>query len=777
MAQNQQDADFYIIVAVRTENHLQDLLDLSCTLAASRKGHLTVLHVAPSGQRPAWLQVPESYQGVPIRVLVRQGHDPGAEILSVVRREGPDLLLLGWRGEPGRGHYLAGRNLDPLVQHAPCDVVVLRSAAGKPSLEEAPPEIRRVLVPAAGGPNAGLALDLALHLGPDTEVTALNVARDVQGQVALSISREQLRTILEPWADEPRVQGKVVQSSSIVKGILSEAAKDYDLVMIGASQESYLDRVLFGNIPQTVVMRSPAPAVVVRRRTRRMVMGTWLRRTGWRLFDMLPTLDLHAQIDVYKAIREGAEPKVDFFVMIALSAAIATFGLLLNSPAVIIGAMLVAPLMAAIFGLSLGVVRGDLRLLRQATSATLRGVLLAILVAALFTLVVPLVTPQNEITSRTQPSLLDLGVALASGAAGAYALSRKEVSAALPGVAIAAALVPPLAAVGIGLALWTKGYPDAGQIAAGALLLFATNLVAISAAGGLVFLWLGFRPIPGQQSRARVFRGGVLGTIVVLVAVTVPLGILTAQSVRESVLQRALTQAIKIEVANMNGPETTPLNRVELDSWEEVGTTTDDEPIQLQVRVRSPRTISYQEVVQLQERIAHRLQRPVALQLSVIRTTRLNPFEPPTPTPTPRPGSTPTMTPSLTPTWTPTSSPTATPSPTRTPAPTVTHTPTPSDTPLPTPSHTATATPSPTPALAEVGGTGGQGVWMYRQPGLRSGKVTAWRDGTVMVLAGGLVEADGYLWLEVVDPRGRTGWIPNRYLIRLNWPRGETGTR
>jgi hypothetical protein len=73
--------------------------------------------------------------------------------------------------------------------------------------------------------------------------------------------------------------------------------------------------------------------------------------------------------------------------------------------------------------------------------------------------------------------------------------------------------------------------------------------------------------------------------------------------------------------------------------------------------------------------------------------------------------------------------------------------------------------------VAEVGGTGGLGVWMYRQPGLGGGKVTAWRDGTVMILAGGLAEADGYIWLEIVDPKGRTGWIPELYLIRLSAPR------
>ncbi len=756
MADNQHGAEYRIVAAVGTESQLEPILALACTLAATRNGQVIILNVTPTGQQPEWLDVPATCNGVQVGVVIRAGQDPGAEILAAVRQDPPNLLLLGWRGEPGRGQYLAGRTLDPVVQDAPCDVLVVRSAPDKPSLEGIPVNVKRVLVPAAGGPNAGLALDLALSLSPETEITALNVARDALGSMGLSLGEERLAEILAPWAGEPRVQGKVVQASSITKGILSEAAREYDLIMVGASAESYLDRVLFGNIPQTVAARSPAPAVVVKRHTRRMRMGSLLRRTGWRVFRILPTLDIHEQIDVYRAIREGAEPKVDFFMMIALSAAIATFGLLQNSPAVIIGAMLVAPLMAAIFGLSLGVVRGDLRLLRRASSATLRGMLLAIFIGTVLTLFIPAATPQNEILIRTQPTLLDLGVALASGAAGAYALCRKEVSAALPGVAIAAALVPPLSTIGIGLAL------RQGPIAGGAFLLFMTNLVAIIAAGSLVFLWLGFRPIPGQASRARVFQTGVLGTILLLIAVTVPLGILTVQSVQEAVLDRELSQTIDSEVAAMS--------RVELDSWQILPPQPNDNTIHLQVLVRSPREISYAEVVDMQERIAAKLQRPVALQLSVIPTTRLNPFVPPTPTPTAQPGATATATPSPTPTATSTPSPSPVPSLTAsaTPTPTLTATPTPS--PTSTPTATPTDTPTAIPARSEVGNTGGQGVWMYRQPGLKGGKITAWRDGTTLIVAGGVAEADGYVWIEVIDPRGRLGWIPEPYLIRLVAP-------
>ena len=754
MSPNKEISDYHILAAVGEEEQLAPLLTLACALASAHEGRVTVLSVTASGRKPIWLELPDTLDAE-ISIVVREGRDPGAEILDMAQEDPAALILLGWRGDRGRGRYLLGRTLDPVVQHAPCDVAVLRAEGRRQSMAETPEAIESVLIPTHGGPNAALATDLALALSPQTQVTALYVARESQGKVALSLAQQHLDEILEPWTGEPRVQGKIVQSSSPVRGILQEAAQGYDLVMVGASHESYLDRMLFGNIPQTVAASSPAPSIVVKRHSRRMMMGTWLRRAGWRLFDMLPTLDLHQQTDVYKAIREGAKPKVDFFVMMGLSSAIATFGLLQNSAAVIIGAMLVAPLMAAIFGLSLGIVRGDSRLMRRAASATARGMALAIGVAILLTLLMPGGSLSDEILLRTQPNLLDLGVALASGSAGAYALCRKEVSTALPGVAIAAALVPPLATIGIGLARWN------GEVAGGAMLLFTTNLVAITGTGGMVFLWLGFRPLPGKETRRRIFQGGVVGTILLLIAVTIPLGLFTAQSWRDAALSRKIEAALHesldvIEYVQWDG-------QWEMEELE-------DGTIQLEVVERSYRTVPYSEVLKLQELVAGAIQRPVSLRLSVILTTRLDPLVPPTPTPTPLPGATATFTPSPTPTPTPTFAPTPQPTATAT----ATQTPTPTFTATATPTHTPTATytptpsPTPTPVLAQVSGTGGLGVWMYRQPGFQGVKIAALREGAVTTVAGGQVEADGYIWIEVVDARGRLGWIPERYLIYLS---------
>ncbi|MCK4741384.1 MAG: DUF389 domain-containing protein, partial [Anaerolineales bacterium] len=139
----------------------------------------------------------------------------------------------------------------------------------------------------------------------------------------------------------------------------------------------------------------------------------------------------------------------------------------------------------------------------------------------------PLRSVTHEITARINPNLFDLAVALVSGVAGAYAVAREDVSTALPGVAIAAALVPPLGVIGIGIAMW-----DA-NIAGGASLLFITNLIAIAFAGAITLLLLGFRPTPGAEQKARL-RVGLITSLVMLIAIMIPLAIVFIDTARES---------------------------------------------------------------------------------------------------------------------------------------------------------------------------------------------------------------------------------------------------
>ena len=153
----------------------------------------------------------------------------------------------------------------------------------------------------------------------------------------------------------------------------------------------------------------------------------------------------HASADekkaVYEEMRGNARASVDFYVLILLSSLIAYSGLIEDSEAVIIGARLVTPLMSPMMAMVCSVLVGNPRMLGNVLLSTP-----VVGLSALVTLLLPLSEefPGRQILARTKPSLLDLAIALASGAASAYAPSRRQVGAALPGVAVAAVLVPPL---------------------------------------------------------------------------------------------------------------------------------------------------------------------------------------------------------------------------------------------------------------------------------------------------------------------------------------------
>lgn len=181
-----------------------------------------------------------------------------------------------------------------------------------------------------------------------------------------------------------------------------------------------------------------------------------------------------------------------FFALMGFASTIAVCGIVIDSTAVVVGAMLVAPLITPLMGTSAAVVTGWPRRAARSGLIALAGGAIAILVAFVFTAWLPgsIDLEQNtQITARIAPTLVDLLIALAAGGAGAFATSRPDVSDALPGVAVAIALVPPLTVVG---ATAQAGAPG---LALGAMLLFAANAVGILVAGGVVFVLTGFTPM------------------------------------------------------------------------------------------------------------------------------------------------------------------------------------------------------------------------------------------------------------------------------------------
>lgn len=232
-----------------------------------------------------------------------------------------------------------------------------------------------------------------------------------------------------------------------------------------------------------------------------------------------------------ESLLEEARPGNSFKVLTLGACVIATCGLLANSTAVIIGAMLIAPLMLPIRGLSFGILEADRSLIRTSIKAIAIGTTGAILVSMLLGMAVNLSDYGSEVWGRTQPTLLDLGIAITAGALAGFAKIEAKLSSSLAGTAIAVALMPPLCVVGLWLAKLQFSF------ARGAMLLYATNLVGITLACMLVFLWAGYSPV----NRA---RRPVSLTLALTGLLFVPLGVTSYRLIRQDRLESNLERAL-----------------------------------------------------------------------------------------------------------------------------------------------------------------------------------------------------------------------------------------
>lgn len=443
---------------------------------------------------------------VPVETMVRIAPSRSSGVLETVREESVDLVLVSWKSSNRFGKETLDSELFQVVNKTPCDVGLL--------FGEVHEELCSVVVSTRGGPHAGEALKYGQWLtGTGGEkVTALNVIRGPLTPEVVDSAQSKLNQAISDAGDIEKFNTRIGQASNVKEGILRES-QSADLLLMGASTRGLLDEAVFEGIPVEVALGRSGPTLLVKHYEG--ARQFWLRRLWQIIYSPLPTLTVSERGEVIKGARRSAQAGVDFYALIILAAVIALLGLMQNSAAVIIGAMLVAPLMSPILSMALSLVLGDLNLLSQSGDSTVKGVFMAVAVAVGVAVLLPNQPITGEILSRTQPNLLDLLVALASGAAAAYAIARKQVAAALPGVAIAAALVPPLSVVGFGL-----GY-GLYSLAGGALLLFLTNLSAIVLSASFIFLLLGFRPLRAEYGQ-RIQRW-ILLTIGILFVIAIPL--------------------------------------------------------------------------------------------------------------------------------------------------------------------------------------------------------------------------------------------------------------
>ena len=235
----------------------------------------------------------------------------------------------------------------------------------------------------------------------------------------------------------------------------------------------------------------------------------WLGRMGYQL----PILERDDRKALLEHVEAGSHGGVDYMVMMVLSSGLASLGLLEDSTAVVIGAMLVAPLMGPLIGAGLALAQGNLILHRNSIWVAFQGLLVGFVMSVVMGLLNPGFETTLEIEARGNPDILDLGVAVFSGFVAAYAIGRPGFVNTLAGVAIAAALVPPLCVVGIGL---TNGQPF---VAANSAILLLTNLVAIILSAAMVFSLLGIRGVDINKDGTKSWKRSAFVIMILLLII------------------------------------------------------------------------------------------------------------------------------------------------------------------------------------------------------------------------------------------------------------------
>ncbi|MBB3358010.1 MULTISPECIES: DUF389 domain-containing protein [unclassified Novosphingobium] len=328
------------------------------------------------------------------------------------------------------------------------------------------------------------------------------------------------------------------------------------------------------------------------------------RNTGMRVGARLSRLALYrwwrrrvvGQVDhqavVARIFAESCwSPRYAFMTM--MSAGIAMLGLLLSSPAVVIGAMLISPLMSPILGFGFSLALFDFAEMRRSLLALAVGAVAAVAFTALIVTASPLQAPTAEVVARTRPNLFDLGVALFAALAGSFAIIRGR-GETIVGVAIATALMPPLAVVGYGLATWNL------PVLGGALALFVTNFITIALSATAMARYYGF----GHQLSSRQSWTQTILLLLVFVAMAVPLGLALNRIAREAL--------IVSEVRSLLNKRFGSASRVT-----QLDVAFDREPNVIRAVVITPRGQTQKTVV-LQKAIEQELGRPVRLNIDQI---------------------------------------------------------------------------------------------------------------------------------------------------------------
>ncbi len=315
------------------------------------------------------------------------------------------------------------------------------------------------------------------------------------------------------------------------------------------------------------------------------------------------------QDKVYAQIKENSKGDFDFFILTVFSTIIITLGLIIDSGAVIIGGMLIAPMVWPVFMMSLAILMGRSRIFERSLFTLAKSTIVIFLVALVIGFLVPSTVLQSqEILARINPTLFELAIALASGFVGAFIVSYPKLGSAMAGVVVAAALVPPLAVTGLTVS------QNNMEAAGGSLLLFFSNLIAITFASGVLFLIARFRG-PATAEGKEVRKVNIRWFLVLLIVVLIPLFLITKQTLIDSERQQLVASVLNSEMP------TAQITEVQI--------TEENDFIVVNATLRSEDNLTKWQVTKLTEILSRSFKQSVVLKITVVPVMEAGKLVPP----------------------------------------------------------------------------------------------------------------------------------------------------
>ncbi|MGI9265040.1 MAG: DUF389 domain-containing protein, partial [Gammaproteobacteria bacterium] len=430
----------------------------------------------------------------PPEVVCVSGPSDAAAVIEIARKEEAELIVAAAKDRLGvKGATYA---TNPLLKQSPCNTVVLFGDSARST------KPKRILVGATDNVHDGSALSLASRLGNNCKSRVTLARAELEGkQEGEEVGRRELKRLMREVGVKKgdRLKLEVFHTGAVNE--IAEAMDQQDLVLLGMNTS---------HVPQILELTSNPTVAVIKRAP---PLRPWQTAKG--LANWIPRLSPADYAELIQGLRHGSRLSADFVTMLSLATVVASIGLLQNSPAVVIGSMLLAPLMTPMIGCGLALAQANRTLGYTALGTVAVGLLCTLSISLLIGLVAPGVELTPQIYARGAPTLLDLGVAVASAAAAAYALARPNLVGSIAGVAIAKALVPPLCSVGLSLA-----YGDVTN-AEGAALLFVTNFLAIVLGAAATFRLIGITAEHADVREkfwvARIV--GIFGIAIILVCI------------------------------------------------------------------------------------------------------------------------------------------------------------------------------------------------------------------------------------------------------------------